>query len=87
MVSTTLTKARGGRGVVLFHSRTLQAHFMGVTTYISLGGRGGGEGLCKILDLLSRSQIRFNVSITMLLRLNALFVIYILPENTGPHCS
>ena len=23
----------------------------------------------------------------MVLRLNALFIIYILPENTGPHCN
>ena len=33
------------------------------------------------------SQIRFNVEITIVLRLNALLVIYILPENIGPHCN
>ena len=32
-------------------------------------------------------QIRFNVQIKMVLRLNALFKIYILPENTGPYCN
>ena len=33
------------------------------------------------------SQTRFNVLIAIVLRLNALFITYILPENTGPHCN
>ena len=32
-------------------------------------------------------QIRFNVQIRIVLRLNALLLIYILPENTEPHCN
>ena len=38
-------------------------------------------------SLLSWSQIRFNIQIAIVLRLNALFIIYILPENTGLHCN
>ena len=32
-------------------------------------------------------KIRFNVLITIVPRLNALLVIYILPGNTGPPCN
>ena len=39
------------------------------------------------MDVLSWSQVRFDVYIRIVLRLNALFTIYILPENTGPHCN
>ena len=33
------------------------------------------------------SQIRINVYITIVLTLNALFIMYVLPENTRPHCN
>ena len=47
---------------------------------------GGGRHHVNFLDFFG-SQTRLNVLIAILLRLNALFITYILPENTGPHCN